>query len=158
MAILMKEMAPIRLGNLEVTRVEEMIWTVSPRFLCRGFPTLRSSRIATGWCPPSRPAAISGVSAFTPSWSARRISPSWWIPASATTATRASPVTCSITRSRLPNRTGLHGYATIRHWPPGPAGSPSNGTSIPTCWCSAPTSLPDRGAHRSGPRTCRVTF
>ena len=32
----MKEMAPIRLGNLEVARVEEMIWTVSPRFLCPG--------------------------------------------------------------------------------------------------------------------------
>ena len=34
----MKEMAPIQLANLEVTRVEEMIWTVSPRFLCPGIP------------------------------------------------------------------------------------------------------------------------
>ena len=38
MAVPMKEMAPIQLANLEVTRVEEMIWTVSPRFLCPGIP------------------------------------------------------------------------------------------------------------------------
>ena len=34
----MKEMAPIRLDQLEVIRVEEMIWTVSPRLLCPGIP------------------------------------------------------------------------------------------------------------------------
>ena len=38
MTVPMKEMAPVRLGNLEVVRVEEMIWTVSPRFLCPGIP------------------------------------------------------------------------------------------------------------------------
>ena len=46
-----------------------------------------------------------------------------------------------------------------QYWPPAPAGSSSNGTPIPTRWCSAPTSLP-RPAVRiaSGPRTCRATF
>ena len=33
-----KEMAPVRIGGLEVVRVEEMIWTVSPRYLYAGLP------------------------------------------------------------------------------------------------------------------------
>ena len=32
----MAEMAPLRVGDLEVARVEEMIWTVSPRYLYAG--------------------------------------------------------------------------------------------------------------------------
>ena len=37
----MTEMAPIRVGDLEVARVEEMIWTVSPRYLYAGVPNER---------------------------------------------------------------------------------------------------------------------
>ena len=37
----MTEMAPIRFGGLEVARVEEMIWTVSPRYLYAGIQNER---------------------------------------------------------------------------------------------------------------------
>ena len=37
----MTEMAPVRVGDLEVARVEEMIWTVSPRYLYAGIENER---------------------------------------------------------------------------------------------------------------------
>ena len=41
MSAAMAEMAPVRVGDLEVARVEEMIWTVSPRYLYAGIENER---------------------------------------------------------------------------------------------------------------------
>ena len=38
MNAVMTEMAPVRFGDVEVARIEEMIWTVSPRYLYAGLP------------------------------------------------------------------------------------------------------------------------